>query len=137
MALLIDSSVFIALERRKQPLGTLALVAGRDEPVALAAITASELLAGAHRADSPERRIRRQAFVEAVLEVVPILPFDIRVARTHAQVWAQLMAMGQSIGAHALLIAATALAYGYSVMTDNSREFHRVPGLEVRKPIWD
>ena len=136
MALLIDSSVFIALERRKQPLGTLALVAGRDEPVALAAITASELLAGAYRAD-PERRVRRQAFVEAVLEVVPILPFDIRVARTHAQVWAQLMATGQSIGAHDLLIAATALAYGYSVMTDNSREFHRVPGLEVRKPIWD
>lgn len=136
MALLIDSSIFIALERRRLPVNTLGSVAGRDEPVALAAITASELLVGAYRADSPERRLLRLAFVEAVLEVVPIVPFDMRVARTHAQIWSQLAGTGQAIGAHDLLIASTALAYNYSVMTDNIREFRRVPGLEVRQPTW-
>ena len=136
MALLIDSSVFIALERRGQPLSVLGLVAGQDEALALAAITASELLTGAYRADTPERRTRRQAFVEAVLEVIPVFPFDIRVARTHAQIWTQLAGTGQTIGAHDLLIAATALAYGYSVLTDNVREFSRVPGLEVKQPGW-
>ena len=40
------------------------------------------------------------------------------------------------IGAHDLQIAATALAWGYAVLTDNLRDFHRVPGLEVRQPIW-
>ncbi len=133
MAQLIDSSVFIALERRRQPPSALG-AATPDEPVALAAITAAELLAGVHRADSPERRLRRETFVEAILEVVPVLSFDLRVARTHAQIWAQLLATGQTIGAHDLLIAATALAHGYSVLTDNIREFHRVPGLEVRQP---
>lgn len=136
MALLIDSSVLITLERRMQTVGALAQVAGRDEPVALAAITASELLVGAYRANNPRRRTRRQAFVEALLEVVPVLPFDTRVARIHAPIWAQLMAKGQSIGAHDLLIAATAIAYGYSVLTENVRDFGKVSGLDVRQPRW-
>ena len=136
MALLIDSSVFIALERRRQPLSVLGMVAGQDESIALSAITASELLAGAYRADTPERRTRRLAFVESVLEVISVFPFDIRVARTHARIWTQLASIGQTIGAHDLLIAATALAYGYCVLTDNVREFRKVPGLEVRQPGW-
>ncbi len=135
MAQLIDSSVFIALERRRQSLGRLAEVVP-DEPVALASITASELLAGVYRADTQERRLRRQAFVEAILEVIAVIPFDLRVARIHAQIWSQVLASGQTIGAHDLLIAATALAHGYAVLTDNAREFHRVTSLEVRQPDW-
>lgn len=135
MALLIDSSIFIALERRGQPLGALA-GAAPDEPVALASITASELLAGVHRADSPRRRLQREAFVEAILELVPVVPFDLRVARTHAQLWTQLAAAGRPVGAHDLLIAATALAHSYAVLTESLRDFQRVSGLEVRHPAW-
>jgi tRNA(fMet)-specific endonuclease VapC len=136
MAQLIDTSVFIALERRGQRAFVMGSTATSSEPVALAAITASELLAGVHRADSPERRLRREAFVEAILSLVPVLPFDLQVARTHAHLWAQLSATGQPLGAHDLLIAATALAHGFSVLTDNLRDFHRVPGLTVRRPDW-
>ena len=135
MAQSIDSSIFITLERRGQPLSTLASAAP-DEPIALASITASELLAGVHRADSPERRLRREAFVEAILGVVPLLPFDLQLARTHAQLWAHLAVSGQLIGANDLLIAATALSYDYAVLTQNVREFQRVPGLIVRQPTW-
>ena len=135
MAQLIDASVFIALERRGQdPLALMTTAS--DDRVGIAAITASELLVGVHRADSPQRRLRREAFVETILERIPVLPFDLRVARTHAQILAQLAATGQLIGANDLLIAATALSYGYSVLTDNLREFHRVPGLVVRQPSW-
>lgn len=135
MAQLIDASVFIAQERRGQPTLNLASF-GPDERVGLAAITASELIVGVYRADSPQRRLRREAFVEGILSSIPVLPFDLRVARTHAQILAQLAAAGQLIGAHDLLIAATALAHGYSVLTDNLREFERVPGLVVRQPAW-
>jgi tRNA(fMet)-specific endonuclease VapC len=135
MALLIDSSVFIALERRGQQLDALA-VAVPDEPLALAGITASELLAGVHRADSQARRSRREAFVEGVLARVPIFPFDMPVARVHARIWAHLAAAGQPVGAHDLLIAATALTHGYAVLTHNVRDFRRVPGLTVRQPDW-
>ena len=135
MALLIDSTVFIALERQDRRIVELASSAG-DEPVALAAITASELLAGVLRADTPERRLRRGAFVEAILDVVPIVAFDLRIARVHAQIWTQLMAAGQGIGSHDLLIAATALAHDNSILTENVREFGRVAGLTVRRPDW-
>jgi tRNA(fMet)-specific endonuclease VapC len=138
VAQLIDTSVFVALERRGLRLGALAGVAPgeADAPVALASVTASELLVGVHRADTAERRLRREAFVEALLGAVPVLPFDLRVARTHARLWAQLAAAGTPVGAHDLLIAATALAHGYAVLTDNPRDFGRVPGLEVRRPSW-
>lgn len=135
MAQLIDSSIFIALERRRAPLGALAR-ALPDEPVALASITASELLAGVHRADSPARRARREAFVEAVLEAVPVLPFDLLAARVYARLSVELAATGRPIGAHDLLIAATALAHGCAVVTESPRHFQAVPGLVVRTPLW-
>ena len=135
MAQLIDASVFITLERRGQQILDLPAI-GLDERVGIAAITASELLVGIHHADSLEHRLQREAFVEAILEILPILPFDLQVARVHAQVWAQLAVRGQLIGDHDLLVAATALAHGYSLLTDNLREYHRVPGLVARRPNW-
>ena len=136
MAQLIDSSVFIGLERRGLTLSALADGNSYQEPVALAAITASELLFGVYRANTAQRRLRREAFVEAILEAVPVLPIDLMVARVHAEIWSQLLDEGHSIGAHDMLIAATAVAHGYAVLTDNVREFRRVPGLEVRQPDW-
>ena len=121
MALLIDSSVFIGLERLNRPVGDLESTVG-DEAVALAAITASELLIGVARADTQERHLRRSAFVEAILDVVPVFAFDLSVARVHAETTALLIASGQRIGSHDSLIAATAIAHGYSVLTDNVRE---------------
>ena len=61
MAFLIDSSVMIALERRGLAHGALTVVAP-VERIGLASITASELLAGVYRANSPERRVRREVF---------------------------------------------------------------------------
>ena len=65
---------------------------------------------------------------------LPVLPFDLTVARYHAALWAALAEKGALIGAHDLLIAATALAHGHSVATRDQRSFHRVPGLTVH--LW-
>jgi predicted nucleic acid-binding protein len=132
MATLIDSSILISAEKGRLDLeGALADVA--EEPVAIAAITASELLHGVHRARPASRRTRREAWVEALLARLPILPFDLAVARYHAALWAVLAEQGAPIGAHDLLIAATALAHGYAVATRDDRSFSRVPGLTVRR----
>jgi tRNA(fMet)-specific endonuclease VapC len=127
---IVDTSVFIALERRGLPAEVVASAAPEEE-AAIAVITASELLQGIHRADTPERAIRREAYVEAILSAVPVLPFDLRVARIHSRLWADLLT--QPIGSHDLLIAATALAHSCTVLTANVREFLRVPGLQVSK----
>lgn len=135
MAVIVDTSVFITMERRGRELAPL-LVSQGDEPMGLAPITVSELLAGAFLADSSERRRQRVAFVEEIVDEVPLLPFDLVVAETHARLWAQLRETGRLIGAHDLFIAATAVAHDYAVLTEDVRDVQRVPGLHVRRPDW-
>ena len=133
MALIVDSSVFITLERRSERPKTFEAADWADEPLVMAAITASELLAGIHLTDVADDRLRREVFVESVIESVPILEFDLAAARVHSRVWSQLTREGRMIGAHDLQIAATALAHGLSLVTENVGEFERVPGLVVRR----
>ena len=107
-----------------------------DRFVAMAAITASELLVGVLRADSESRRATRSEFVEQVIRRVTVLSFDLASARVHARVWAALSGSGETIGPSDLMIAATAITYGHAVLTENVREFQRVRGLDVRRPNW-
>lgn len=131
MGILIDTNVFIAAEKNKQPLETQTSLA--DVPVYISAITASELLVGVHYADA-KRRVRRSAFVEAILQTLPVLPFTLEVARVHSELFAYLSKKGKLIGAHDLLIAATALAHDCRVLTYNLKEFKQVPGLDIESP---
>lgn len=108
----------------------LATQLGENEEVGIAAITASELLHGVHRA-TREHRGTRAAFVESMLAEFPVIPFDLLTARTHAGLWAELAASGAEIGAHDRLVAATALSSGWRVGTANVRHFDRVSGLDV------
>src|SRR6476620_8710280 len=127
MALLIDTSVLIDAERRNN---TLSQTLGRDDR-AISVITASELLHGVHRTRSGAARNRRAAFVEQLLSAVEALPITLAAARIHAEIWTELKANGNLIGAHDLWIAATALSHGMGVATANARDFERVPGLRV------
>ncbi|HEX6807608.1 MAG TPA: PIN domain-containing protein [Gemmatimonadaceae bacterium] len=130
MGLILDTSVIVAGERGTIRIAAMLESLG-DEPIAIAAITASELLHGARRGADAGVRARRAAFAEAVLELVPVLAFGVPEARRHAQLWAELLATGAVIGPHALLVSATALARGYGVATMSEREFARVAGLRV------
>lgn len=130
MGTLIDSSVLIARERETLDLDA-ALLEHADEPVGIAAITASELLHGIQRAATTAQRRRRETFVERLLAALPVFPFDLVTARIHASLWAGLAAKGTNVGPHDLLIGATAIAVGYRVTTRDRRSFSKIPGLEV------
>lgn len=140
MGTLLDTTIFIDLERharRRRRTDVGALIAERladrlapNEEIAIATITASELLHGIHRA-SHEHRFRREAFVEAILQAIPALPFDLLAARAHARIWAELAAAGRDVGPHDRLVAATAISAGWQVATANLRHFNQVPGLHV------
>jgi tRNA(fMet)-specific endonuclease VapC len=112
--------------------GELESVVG-DEERAISVVTVSELLHGVHRATG-SRRNRRSAFVEHVLAELEPVPITEPVARTHAQVWADLEAHGERLGAHDLWIAATALVHGFGVVTHDRGDFERVEGLRVLAP---
>jgi tRNA(fMet)-specific endonuclease VapC len=125
--ILIDTSVLVDAERDSQVLEQLP----EDAQHAISVITVSELLHGVHRAAPDRVRIRRQVVVEALLAAIEQLPITPRIARLHAQIWAELQAQGEIIGAHDLWIAATALAHGLMLATANAGEFERVPALEL------
>jgi tRNA(fMet)-specific endonuclease VapC len=140
MGTLLDTTVFIELERalRGQPArdamtavtNRLEQQLGSTEDVGIAAITASELLHGVHRATA-KHRPRREAFIEAALAAFPPLPFDLLCARAHARLWAQLASASIDVGTHDRLVAATAISAGWRVGTANVRHFQRVRGLDV------
>mgnify|MGYP001586856930 CR=1 FL=1 len=129
MGLIIDTNVFVKVEREKNKLDFNRFAEHGD--VFISAITVSELLVGVHRANSPERKNRRKAFVESILQRFPALPFNVETARVHAELFAQLSDVGNRIGAHDLIIAATGISLNFAVVTGNYSEFERVPGLTV------
>lgn len=134
MGVIFDSSAIISLERNRGMVESL--IAGREEePFGISVITVAELLHGVERADTETRRLRRQAFVEKIIELLPIFQFDVAASRIYARIWASLIKRGFTVGAHDLIIAATAISLDYTVITSNRRDFEKIEGLrlEVRE----
>jgi predicted nucleic acid-binding protein len=129
MGLMVDTNVFIAFEKSGVEIDFSKWEG--SEKVFISAVVASELLMGVDRANTRERRQRRSAFVETIRSGVGVLDFTLAIARRHAHIHAELAQQGKMIGAHDLLIAATALCHNLSILTDNIEEFSRVPGLHV------
>ena len=130
MGIIFDTSVIIEAERGR--LNVNRLISGREtETFGLSIISVAELLHGVHRADTESRRLKRSTFVEKIIELFPIHPFDIDTTRVYARLWSDLVKKGLKIGAHDLMIAATAVTLGFSVATFNRRHFNRIQGLEL------
>jgi len=128
MGIILDSSILVAFERRRFDLEKL--LTDHSQP-AIAAVTAAELLIGVERADTPERRSRRETFVQNIFTRIPIIPFDMAQARLFAIHFADLAQRGEMIGDRDLVIAVTALSLEYDLATLNVREFQRVNGLKL------
>ena len=80
-----------------------------------------------------KRRLKREAYVEKIIEVFPIYPFDLSAARIYARIWANLAKQGMTIGAHDLMIASTSISLGFSVLTYDIRDYGRIEGLTIEK----
>jgi predicted nucleic acid-binding protein len=132
LGILIDSSSLIAAERGDLDLEQ-ALRSELDEDVAIAAISASELLHGVHRLKSGIKQARAERFVERLLDTLPIVAFDLECARVHARLGAELAVKGTTVGAHDLIIASTAVAIDFAVATRDVRSFGRITGLALRR----
>ena len=134
MGLIIDTNVFIDAENGRLELGAIPVL--QTEPVFIAAVTVSELLAGVKLAKTPEEYMHRHTYAESILNSIPVLDFDTEVARTYAELYAR--ALGQqrrsNLNVHDLQIAATALVQGYSILTTNVDDFKGVPGVRLISP---
>ena len=99
------------------------------EALWLSAIVAAELRFGAAKLGVP----RFQAAVEAWLAGFDVRPWPLEATQHYAQIRAALERTGSPIGGMDLMIAAHALAEDSVIVTNNAREFHRVPGLAVEE----
>lgn len=126
--LILDTTVFIDAERHGRQLDRLI---ADDDDVAIAAVTAAELLVGVELADDA-RRPTRAAFVRSVLGSVPLEDYDVQVARVHATLLAHVRRTGRPRGAHDLIVAATAAARDRLVVSTDSAAYADLPGVAVR-----
>ncbi|HVT22126.1 MAG TPA: PIN domain-containing protein [Mycobacteriales bacterium] len=126
--LILDTTVLIDAERPGQRLDRLI---HDDDDVAIAAITAAELLVGVELATG-RRRPARAAFVQSVLDTIPIEDYDARVGRTHAGLLAHVRRSGSPRVAHDLIIAATAAAHDRLVVSADHTAFVDLPGVGLR-----
>lgn len=108
------------------------MIADSDEP-AVAAITIAELGVGVETATGKRRQARR-AFLDDVVDTLPIIGYDLDVARAHTQLLVAVRKAGRPRGAHDLIIAATAVATGRNVITYEGTGFDNLPGVIVCRP---
>lgn len=136
MGLILDSSVLITAERQgqnaRQMLATIADAAGNDD-IAISVITLIELAHGAARADSQERRKKRQEFIQELITALPVHPVTVPLALRVGQIDGENQAKGVRLPLADLLIGVTALELGYSVATSNLRHFQQIPNLVVTR----
>lgn len=131
---MLDTTAAVAAERQgnsaRQLLETVALETG-DEELVISVVTVLELAHGVARADTPERRQRRQHFLEDLLAGIPVQPLTTSIALRAGQLDGQSQAQGIRIPLPDLLIGASALELGFGVGTANVRHFRLIPGLKV------
>lgn len=127
MGLIIDTSVIIAAEKQKIDFSRWQ----EYDSAYISSITITELLTGVYRAKESKVRVKRSAFVEHIINSIASIAFGEEEARVYAQVLDDLYQKNLTIGAHDLIIGATAIASGYPVLTINVKDFRRIPGVEI------
>ena len=135
MGLVLDSTVVITAERAGQnPRHVIEQIAATtgDTEATLSVVTVLELAHGIERANSSARRTLRESFLRELLDQISVEPITIQIALRAGRIDGSLQAKGVRIALGDLLIGATALELGYSVLTHNVRHFQMIPGLNVQ-----
>ena len=125
MSVLLDTDIVIYTLKRRPAAVHEHFVkhAGR---MAISAITLAELMHGAEKSSDP---VRNLTVVEDFCSRITVLPYGERAAQHYGAIRAALERVGQTIGVNDLHIAAQARSEGLTLVSNNPREFGRVPGL--------
>lgn len=132
MKFMLDTNI-IAYAKNNRPESVLQrFMEHRPEDMCISAITMAELEFGICKSSKPaQNRLALMMF----LSEIQVVPFDGKAAQEYGLIRAELTARGTPIGANDLLIAAHARSLGLTLITNNGREFERVPGLTVENWI--
>ena len=124
---MLDTNILI-YTIRKRPKKVRDAFKEYSDYLSMSTITLGELICGAEKSSQPTRNL---ADIEALAARVDVLPFDNQAAQHFGQVRAELAKAGKPIGPYDLMIAGHARSRGLILVTNNLREFKRVPGLRL------
>lgn len=127
MQYLLDTDICIYVINERPAPVLQAFLSHQAMGLGLSSVTAGELYYGVARTGS-QRNLRALRDFLAPLEVAP---FDVTAAEVFGSMRAWLTSQGTPIGPYDTQIAAHAMALGVTLVTNNTREFSRVPGLRV------
>ena len=126
---LLDTNVCIYIQRQRPPAVLERFRKLKSGEAVISVITWGELMYGAEKS---RQRDKVRALLEELATMLPVMPLPETAGQSYGAIRAALEAKGQPIGNNDLWIAAHAKAAGLIVVTNNEREFKRVPGLQVR-----
>ncbi|MEM8612006.1 MAG: type II toxin-antitoxin system VapC family toxin [Cyanobacteria bacterium P01_H01_bin.105] len=132
MRYLLDTNICIYIIKRKPPDVFNRFLTCEVGDIGISTITIAELTHGTQKSQNPEKN---QAALDQFLLPLEIIDFDMAAAQVYGSIRAQLEKKGIPIGPLDFLIAAQALSLGVNLVTNNEREFLRVPGLTVENWI--
>jgi tRNA(fMet)-specific endonuclease VapC len=124
---LLDTNIAIYVIKRRPP-AALDVFNRQQGRMAVSSITAAELIHGAEKSSDPPRNLR---VAEDFLSRLAVLDYGVKAAYHYGSIRAALERAGLIIGINDLHIAAHARSQGLTLVTNNLREFERVPGLMI------
>jgi tRNA(fMet)-specific endonuclease VapC len=126
---MLDTNMCIYLRQDRPPEVTTRFRQMRHGDAVLSVITYGELLYGAERS---QQRTRALESLARLVSLLPVLPLSEEAASAYGEIRATLEKRGEMIGGNDLWIAAHAKSAGLTLVTNNEREFKRVPGLKLQ-----
>jgi len=126
---LLDTNICIHIRQRRPDEVLRRFQKLRPGEAVLSVITYGELLYGAAKSEQRREALER---LRELIHLLPALSLPETAAETYGRIRAQLESKGQTIGNNDLWIAAHAVAAGLTLVTNNEKEFRRVPGLKIQ-----
>jgi len=126
---LLDTNICIHIQRKKPQEVLVRFQELQPGDAAISAITWGELLYGAAKSQQHTRTLE---LLEEFRSFVPVLPMPENAGNAYGVIRASLESKGRPIGNNDLWIAAHAKEADLTIVTNNEREFQRVPGLKVQ-----
>ncbi len=122
---MLDTNIIIyTINNRPDHIRTL--FKRHEEQICISSVTLGELVFGAEHSEQVERNL---ADIEAMMARLEVLPYENKAAYQFGRIRADLYRTGQPIGPYDMMIAGHARAAGLILVTNDIREFTRVPGL--------
>mgnify|MGYP000924179509 FL=1 len=128
MRYMLDTNICIYIIKNKPKKVIIELKRHKPSEICVSAITYAELTYGVEKSMAVEKNRLALALLFSNIEV---LNFDIKAAIHYGKIRAYLEKQGNPIGPLDMMIAAHAMSLGYTVVTNNIKEFERVPDLKL------